>query len=747
MAVIRKNFYQPSTYINFDGNTNSYISTGQNLIIPDSQLAVSFACWIKLAPLGTGSTDGIRVIIGNRYDTGQTGFNFKIANKAKNKIEHTFFDKTPSSQGEIGTTTVEEGEWTHVGVTFDGRTTIFYMNGCPDQKSTLVAEHALNATGSDNIRIGHRQRAGTTAEYFSGGMSDLCIWGRVVSAQEFKDMYNNVDKTPTTSLLARWKMDEGSGSTIADSSGNGYTGTFNSAGVTWGSQEINAIQTNGTTDYGTIADNDAWSYATANGLTISFWMRADSISMPSVEGTGYVEFLNKTGLNKNEWAFRMYQDGNSESRGNRISFYHFTNTGGLGAGSSFQDVVVSGEWIHITGVMDTQYIYIYKNGILREMADWTETGPIPITPTNTTSTIRIGAGGDNSDSLVSFFKGAMKSLRIWSRALSATEVMQNYQGIIPSSGLVGEWKMNEGSGNTLTGTGSVAVDGNMNSTSWTRKTNARATLSSQNPFKFGNKITNWLAGRKASTGNKVLTLDGSTQYASIADDSQTGLDFGTDDFMIGGWFRIHDVGTLQVLMCKYSGASFANSSGGIGWELLFRGDQATKGLQFRINDGQASGTTISFNRDTCYIADGEWHHIAVTVSRTENASIYIDGIQATSGSITANDGTVNSTGAFIIGRRGDGSANNHLNGDIQDLFVYDFGVGGIIDGKQVADILMSSIYLRNPITTNMVSCWSFNNNANDTKNVNNLTLTGSPTYSNDSNYSAGRTVSGTRTII
>jgi hypothetical protein len=37
----------------------------------------------------------------------------------------------------------------------------------------------------------------------------------------------------------------------------------------------------------------------------------------------------------------MYQDGNRENRANRISFYSFNLTGGLGAGSYFQDPVTS----------------------------------------------------------------------------------------------------------------------------------------------------------------------------------------------------------------------------------------------------------------------------------------------------------------------------------------------------------------------------------------------------------------------
>jgi hypothetical protein len=62
----------------------------------------------------------------------------------------------------------------------------------------------------------------------------------------------------------------------------------------------------------------------------------------------------------------MYQEGNSEDRANRISFYSFNLSGGLGACSYFQDDVTVGEWIHYVGTFDDVRTTLYKNGVERD---------------------------------------------------------------------------------------------------------------------------------------------------------------------------------------------------------------------------------------------------------------------------------------------------------------------------------------------------------------------------------------------
>ena len=158
-----------------------------------------------------------------------------------------------------------------------------------------------------------------------------------------------------------------------------------------------------------------------------------------------MNWLGKGDNGNQEWYFRMYSQGNTENRANRISFYVFNPEGGLGIGSHFQDPVTPGEWIHVVGVIDGQFTYIYKNGVLRD-CDQYRPGPQPqgscnaysfsITPVNGNAPLRMG-----TVNFESFFQGGIKDVQIWNQALSADEIGALYKGVVPPNGLVAQYTL------------------------------------------------------------------------------------------------------------------------------------------------------------------------------------------------------------------------------------------------------------------------------------------------------------------
>lgn len=71
-----------------------------------------------------------------------------------------------------------------------------------------------------------------------------------------------------------------------------------------------------------------------DGLTVSAWIRPDTLEFAYTEGSGYVYWMGKGEPRRHEWAMRMYSFTNREKppRPNRISFYLFNPKGGLGEG-------------------------------------------------------------------------------------------------------------------------------------------------------------------------------------------------------------------------------------------------------------------------------------------------------------------------------------------------------------------------------------------------------------------------------
>jgi hypothetical protein len=200
---------------------------------------------------------------------------------------------------------------------------------------------------------------------------------------------------------------------------------------------MSTLQFNGTaSDYIEISDSSDFSVATANSLTVSAWMQPDVLTFPNSESTGYVHWMGKGEAGQQEWTFRMYNQTTTDvpPRPNRISFYVFNLEGGEGVGSYFQDTVQAGQWIHVVGIADGQNTSIYKNGVLRQSQSYAGI----ITPHHGTAPVRIATRDFNS-----FFLGAIRGVRLWSRALAASEVRMVFTNIIPQDGLVAEYLLEQ----------------------------------------------------------------------------------------------------------------------------------------------------------------------------------------------------------------------------------------------------------------------------------------------------------------
>jgi len=173
-------------------------------------------------------------------------------------------------------------------------------------------------------------------------------------------------------------------------------------------------------------------------------MRPDILTFPNSEGTGYVHWLGKGEVGQQEWTFRMYNETTTDvpPRPNRISFYVFNLDGGKGVGSYFQEPVQVGEWIHVVGIADGENTFIYKNAVFKQSQTYSGI----ITPQHGTAPVRIATRDFNS-----FFLGAIREVTFWNRALTASEVQLVFSDVIPQTGLVAEYQLEQGLAPDTTG--------------------------------------------------------------------------------------------------------------------------------------------------------------------------------------------------------------------------------------------------------------------------------------------------------
>ncbi len=205
----------------------------------------------------------------------------------------------------------------------------------------------------------------------------------------------------------------------------------------------------GIDDYIEIPDSPDFSVTTTGQLSVSAWIRPDTLTFPISQSTGYVHWLGKGEPGQREWVFRMYNEQTTDHppRPNRISFYVFNLAGGEGIGSHFQEPVTVGEWIHVVGTANGEVTSIYKNGEFKDCDRYTGSGPGTchnyspdrwIVPQQGNSPLRIG-----TLDLKSFFLGAIREVRIWNRALTADEVSTLHAGNIPQHGLVAAYLLQQ----------------------------------------------------------------------------------------------------------------------------------------------------------------------------------------------------------------------------------------------------------------------------------------------------------------
>jgi hypothetical protein len=234
----------------------------------------------------------------------------------------------------------------------------------------------------------------------------LCILIQVASAHAF-------NAGPDPSLVGWWKLDEGSGTTANDSSGNGNNGTINGT-PTWvtAGKLGGALQFNGTNTY--INVGNGTSLQMRDALTIAFWIKTSAFT------TTWAAVISK-----GDGSWRMGRG--TVASGGTGSTLHMGVSGTTVSGNAYFDgtkVVTDGEWHHGAGIYNGSTATIYVDGV--QDAQITATGQLA------TATYDVLIG-ENQQSTGRYMTGMLDDVRVYNRALTVNElqvVMQGYTGSI-----------------------------------------------------------------------------------------------------------------------------------------------------------------------------------------------------------------------------------------------------------------------------------------------------------------------------
>ena len=226
-------------------------------------------------------------------------------------------------------------------------------------------------------------------------------------------------------LLAHWRLDESSGDTAYDSSGDNH-GTLEPGPPVWqpaGGQIGGALEFDGLNDFVSIPNES--NFDVTERLTVAAWIKVTAFDR------GWQAIVTK---GDNAW--RIQRD----AQNNALEFA----VSGTSAGNVLGSVKVNdGQWHHVAGVYDGTGIYLYVDGAVDNS--------VPASGTISTNDFPVMIG-ENAERPGRFWNGLMDDVSIFSRALDGTEItnLKNNGGalFISDPDLKALWKLDESSGTT-----------------------------------------------------------------------------------------------------------------------------------------------------------------------------------------------------------------------------------------------------------------------------------------------------------
>lgn len=294
------------------------------------------------------------------------------------------------------------GTWHLITQTYDGSEVRQYDNGTLIN-SVVSAGHTISNTFDFIIGKTCGYPGYLSTHFFDGKVDDLRVYNRALSGSEIAGLYDETDGGGD-GLVARYPF---SGN-ADDESGNGHDGTVNGATLTtdrFGNPD-SAYSFDGVDDLVVVPDHDDF---TVTDVSVAVWVRttdkSDHKHITSCYGTSYYSDWYHLHLRSGSGIVAMQTDYGGSSAVQTI----------MGATD-----VADGDWHLLVGARDTSTaeLRIYVDGVLE--------GSLPgINVSALNPDVDFWIGGQYTFAS-RYFKGDIDDVRIYNRALSASDVMELY---------------------------------------------------------------------------------------------------------------------------------------------------------------------------------------------------------------------------------------------------------------------------------------------------------------------------------
>jgi hypothetical protein len=376
--------------------------------------AISVECWVLFPSVGFA---GYATLAANAIPgSSNTGFSLFVAPGAAAvafAVGNGTTSATAQSNQQLAANT-----WYYLCGTWDGTTVRLYVNS-----SAVAASAALSGTlgaAASSVAVGYQPASGS--DYVPGSMDEVAIYPTALSALrvQLRPIYGEgaLDFTYDTyknTVLADnpqgyYRLDEASGPTAQDSSGNGYNGTYAGSGVTYSEPGV----TTGDGDTAVLLDGTAGEMTCPTGLNPGGWaaLTAEAwVKLTSISASAMGIWTNAQPTTSHKGiSFHIGPGGTTLI----MSIGNGTSAANLSVAYSF----ATGQWYHLVATWNGSTVTVYINGA--------SVGSVSFAGGTIGSTSTAVGLGYSPVTNSSYLPGEIDEAALYNSALSAARVEAHY---------------------------------------------------------------------------------------------------------------------------------------------------------------------------------------------------------------------------------------------------------------------------------------------------------------------------------
>jgi hypothetical protein len=586
----------------------------------------------------------------------------------------------------------QNDSWNHVACVYDGSEKMVYVNGSLVVSKAYSQTLMTNPNGTSIIGA----YGSGTSYFFNGSIDEVRVSDIARSADEIKRLYQigyeqkiqgahtsasidmgnssaeveNISWTSvgddtgdgelpysTTGLVGQWNFNESSGTTAINegSCGSSCNGTLTNFSNTSGQDVVTGsgwtsdnrrwgeggLMFDGVDDYVEVPDD--LDLHLSNDFTISTWVKR---SQDNDTWERIITKSNSTGIDL--WMQVIANDtvecGLYKDDGNP---YYYTSTA----------KVPVGEWAHVACTLDSSNNWrLYVNGVESEGST---TGIVGSARTSTKN-LQIGRLVTSTSTYYDF-TGSLDAIQIYSRALSQTEILSNYQ-----SGNIEMRYRTSDDGSTWSdwyGGTEESVEGFNNEYLYDTDDSGLVAYypMDEDSGSTVEDVSNNTNNGTASSTTIVDGKHGNSRYFDGVDDYVTlpsGFSNFTSGFSVELWANPTSNGSYERFI------DFGEVSGSGNRNIIFARIGTTNNLGLWAGDG----STVPNLTATDGIINNEWHHYAGTIDASGMGRIYRDGKLLTSGQLVVPQ---NASRTYNYIGRSNWAGDAYFSGQMDEVKIYD----------------------------------------------------------------------------